>query len=74
MTAKIASKIPWSVPVRRDDVPETGLHRELVAELANLPHRNGEVFRRPDGKPTSAPVATMTGPAGPRLRPLSRRP
>jgi uncharacterized metal-binding protein YceD (DUF177 family) len=34
MTAKIASKIPWSVPVRRDDVPETGLHRELVADEA----------------------------------------
>jgi integrase len=27
------------------------LHRELVAELANLPRRNGEVFRRPNGKP-----------------------
>jgi uncharacterized metal-binding protein YceD (DUF177 family) len=34
MTAKIASRIPWSVPVRRDDVPETGLHRELVADEA----------------------------------------
>ena len=27
------------------------LHRDLVAELANLPHRDGEVFRRPDGRP-----------------------
>jgi integrase len=27
------------------------LHRDLVAELANLPHREGCVFRRPDGKP-----------------------
>jgi hypothetical protein len=38
MTAKIpskaASKIPWSVPVRRDDVPEAGLHRDLVADEA----------------------------------------
>ena len=34
MTTKIVSKIPWSVPVRRDDVPETGLHRELVADEA----------------------------------------
>src|SRR3979411_1078826 len=34
MTAKIASTIPWSVPVRRDDVPETGLHREFVADEA----------------------------------------
>jgi uncharacterized metal-binding protein YceD (DUF177 family) len=30
--AKTASKIPWSQPVRRDDVPEAGLHRELVAD------------------------------------------
>ena len=34
MTTKIVSKIPWSVPVRRDDVPETGLHRDLVADEA----------------------------------------
>jgi integrase len=27
------------------------LHRELVSELANLPHRDGAVFRRPDGEP-----------------------
>ena len=27
------------------------LHRDLIAELANLPHRDGCVFRRPDGKP-----------------------
>jgi integrase len=27
------------------------LHRDLVTELANLPHRDGSVFRRPDGKP-----------------------
>ena len=32
-TAKIA-KIPWSHPVRRDDVPETGLHLDLVADDA----------------------------------------
>jgi integrase len=31
------------------------LHRELVAELANLPHRDGEVFRRPDGSPYQRP-------------------
>jgi uncharacterized metal-binding protein YceD (DUF177 family) len=38
MTAKIppgvASTVPWSVPVRRDDVPEAGLHRDLVADAA----------------------------------------
>jgi integrase len=31
------------------------LHRDLVAELANLPGRDGEVFRRPDGKPYGRP-------------------
>lgn len=34
MTAKIAPKTPWSVPVRRDDVPDTGLHRDLAADEA----------------------------------------
>jgi uncharacterized metal-binding protein YceD (DUF177 family) len=34
MSAKAAAKIPWRVPVRRDDVPETGLHLELVADDA----------------------------------------
>ncbi len=33
MTAK-AAPIPWSVPVRRDDVPETGLHLDLAADEA----------------------------------------
>jgi len=32
--AKIPAKSPWSVPVRRDDVPETGLHLDLVADEA----------------------------------------
>lgn len=31
------------------------LHREFVAELANLAHRDGEVFRRPDGAPYERP-------------------
>jgi integrase len=31
------------------------LHRDLVTELANLPHRDGEVFRRPDAKPYARP-------------------
>jgi uncharacterized metal-binding protein YceD (DUF177 family) len=34
MSAKGAAKTPWSVPVRRDDVPETGLHLDLVADEA----------------------------------------
>jgi integrase len=31
------------------------LHRDLVTELASLPHRDGEVFRRPDTKPYARP-------------------
>jgi integrase len=31
------------------------LHRDLVAALANLPHREGELFRRPDGAPYERP-------------------
>ena len=34
MSAKAPAKNLWSVPVRRDDVPETGLHLELVADEA----------------------------------------
>ena len=34
MNAKAAAKIPWSFPVRRDDVPDTGSHRDLVADEA----------------------------------------
>src|SRR5690349_24823888 len=34
MSAKPAVKTPWSLPVRRDDVPETGLHLDLVADEA----------------------------------------
>jgi hypothetical protein len=37
MTAKAeakAARIPWSHPIRRDDVPETGLHLDLIADEA----------------------------------------
>ena len=34
MSAKPAARTPWSCPVRRDDVPETGLHLDLVADEA----------------------------------------
>jgi len=34
MSAKVPATIPWSFPVRRDDVPETGLHLDLVADEA----------------------------------------
>jgi len=31
------------------------LNRRVIAALANLPHREGEVFRRPDGQPYERP-------------------
>jgi uncharacterized metal-binding protein YceD (DUF177 family) len=34
MSAKATAKTPWSSPVRRDDVPDTGLHLDLVADEA----------------------------------------
>jgi uncharacterized metal-binding protein YceD (DUF177 family) len=34
MSAKAAARTPWSFSVRRDDVPETGLHLDLVADEA----------------------------------------
>jgi uncharacterized metal-binding protein YceD (DUF177 family) len=32
--ADTPAKTPWSVPVRRDDVPDSGLHLDLVADEA----------------------------------------
>lgn len=40
------------------------LHRDLVAALANLPHRDGGVFRRPDGKPYRRPQSDYEQSAG----------
>ena len=34
MTARRTAETPWSVPLRRDDVPEQGLHLDLVADAA----------------------------------------
>jgi uncharacterized metal-binding protein YceD (DUF177 family) len=34
MSARTSAKSPWSSPVRRDEVPETGLHVDLVADEA----------------------------------------
>jgi integrase len=38
------------------------LHPRVVAALANLKHRGGEVFRRPDGKPYARPKAKLDDP------------
>jgi integrase len=35
------------------------LHKDLVAILANLPHREGMVFRQPNGQPYSLPRGGM---------------
>jgi Large ribosomal RNA subunit accumulation protein YceD len=34
MTARRTAELPWSVPLRRDDVPESGLHLEVMADAA----------------------------------------
>lgn len=39
------------IDTKTDDARGVPLHRGAVAVLANLPHREGEVFRRPDGFP-----------------------
>lgn len=43
------------------------LHPRVVAELANLRHREGEVFRRPDGKPYTRPETIDDTSAGSRI-------
>ena len=44
-----------------------GLHRRIVAELGNLSHRQGEVFRRPDGQPYERPQTAADTSAGARI-------
>jgi integrase len=44
------------------------LHRDLVAELANLPYRTGMVFRRPDGEPYSIPTGDHDRSAGSKIK------
>jgi integrase len=44
------------------------LHRRVVAALANLPHREGEVFRRPDGMPYERPRGDDDRSAGTRIK------
>lgn len=43
------------------------LHPRVVAELANLKHRKGEVFRRPDGEPYERPKKNDDTSAGSRI-------
>jgi integrase len=43
------------------------LHSRVIAALANLPHREGEVFRRPDGAPYERPKGGEDHSAGARI-------
>lgn len=43
------------------------LHRDLMATLANLSHRDGEVFRRPDGKLYARPCGASDVSAGSKI-------
>jgi integrase len=44
------------------------LHQRVVAALANLKHRSGDVFRRPDGNPYTRPTKITDTSAGKRIR------
>lgn len=44
------------------------LHSRVIAALANIEHRSGEVFRRPDGKPYSRPRTSDDTSAGSRIK------
>jgi integrase len=44
------------------------LHDRVVMALANLPHREGEVFRRPDGLPYERPKHPADTSAGSRIK------
>ena len=44
------------------------LHPRVLAALANLPHREGEVFRRPDGLPYERPKRSNDTSAGSRIK------
>jgi integrase len=44
------------------------LHRDLVSELGNLPHREGYVFLRPDGEPYGRPRGDHDRSAGSKIK------
>jgi integrase len=44
------------------------LHRDIVAELARMPHREGCVFRRPDGEPYEQLAGDYEQSAGGRIK------
>ena len=44
------------------------LHPRVIAALANIKHKSGEVFRRPDGKPYARPRSINDTSAGSRIK------
>jgi integrase len=53
---------------KNGDARGVPLHPRAVAALANLPHRSGEVFHRPDGKSYSRPRNSDDTSAGTRIK------
>jgi integrase len=63
--------VQWQVtfPKTKNGEPRSvPLHPRLVATLANLPHRGGCVFRRPDGLPYARPRGDGDTSAGTRIK------
>lgn len=75
MTTRAPAKLPWSVPLRPEDVPETGLHFDLVADeptrnaiaamagLRTLPRFTAsfDVARRGSGLALTGEIAATVG-------------
>lgn len=62
------SRAHVSFPKTKNGEPRgVPLHSRIVAALANLKHREGEVFRRPDGKPYTRPKRLDDTSAGARI-------
>jgi len=53
---------------KNGDARGVPLHDRVVVALANLPHRAGEVFRRPDGLPYERPKRADDTSAGSRIK------
>ena len=58
-----------SFPKTKDgDARGVPLHARIIAALTYLPHRDGEVFRRPDGLPYARPKNMTDTSAGSRIK------
>jgi len=52
---------------KNGDARGVPLNARVIAALANLPHRDGEIFRRPDGLPYARPKNMSDTSAGKRI-------